>query len=661
MDREDAESLGEAFLALMEHVMAAPGQRVSEVQLSQLGMARSPATRRRLVIAATFTAEPVQPIITYWLHRVGLVSEIELAPFNQVFQELLRRDGVIARNRLGINVLLIRAEDWKDPSATGELVHLLDAHAARSSAETIVIVCPPSARYRSDGRSSRFEQFESEVATVAESSSSIHFISWQTILSLYPVDIIDDSESDEYAKAPYSPEFNIALGTAIARKAHSVVTPAPKVLVLDCDNTLWRGIVGEDGPHGIVIDAGHAKLQRFAIQQLEAGVLLCLVSKNNEADVWEAFENAAGMLLKREMIVSYRINWQPKSENIRSLANELNLGIDSFVFIDDSAAECAEVSHACPQVLVLQLPSMTEEIARFVDHIWPLDSRKVTEADRKRAAMYTANAQREELRGNASSLAKFIESLEVSATFVPFSREIVARISQLTQRTNQFNTTTLRCAESDVRSFLEGGAELLVVDVSDRFGDYGIVGLVIYHCDAEDLSVELFLLSCRALSRGVEHEILSELGRIAKNKRARFISIAYRRTAKNKPVHFFLETVAGEHRIVVEPDERYIYRIPVSEALVATKYIAAVDVNEPISTRAPSKRAGQNRPRHAFHAWGEIATALSSVSRIRDAVDSSLVRERALPGGYVSTSQRPGSIDTGDLVCGALDSPDWRD
>ena len=266
-----------------------------------------------------------------------------------------------------------------------------------------------------------------------------------------------------------------------------MVRPGPKVLLLDCDNTLWRGVVGEDGVDGIAIDPGRRALQELAINRLGAGVLLGLVSKNNEADVWEAFAAAPGMLLRREMIVCHRINWEPKSRNIQSLAEELNLGVDSFVFIDDSPAECAEVRAGCPGVLVLQLPAEPDAIARFLEHLWPLDPRKVTDTDRKRAALYAANARREELRSQAPDLRRFVASLEVRTTFLPFSKETAARAAQLTQRTNQLTTTTLRRSEAELRADLTGGAEILIADVSDRFGDYGIVGVVIYRRGAAAL------------------------------------------------------------------------------------------------------------------------------------------------------------------------------
>src|SRR5262249_34480969 len=211
---------------------------------------------------------------------------------------------------------------------------------------------------------------------------------------------------------------------------------------------------------------GRATLQRFALAQRDAGIVLAIASKNNPADVWDAFAQTPGMLLRRDMIVADRISWEPKSRSLRGLAAELNLGLDAFAFIDDSPAECAEVRAACPGVLVLQLPA-PDAIAHFLAHLWPFDPRAQTAIDRKRSAPYVANARREQLRGTSADLSAFIASLELRIAVVPFSAEVAPRVAQLTQRTNQFNTTTIRRTEAELDAC---GADVLVVDVADRFG-----------------------------------------------------------------------------------------------------------------------------------------------------------------------------------------------
>ena len=160
---------------------------------------------------------------------------------------------------------------------------------------------------------------------------------------LYPVADYHDPQRDQLGHIPYTPLFFAALGTILARRIHALLNPPHKVVVLDCDNTLWKGVVGEEGVAGITIPTAWMGLQRFMVELAGKGFLLCLCSKNDEPDVLEVFDRRPDMVLRRDHLVSWRINWQPKSQNIRSLAQELNLGLDSFIFLDDNPVECAEV------------------------------------------------------------------------------------------------------------------------------------------------------------------------------------------------------------------------------------------------------------------------------------------------------------------------------
>ena len=286
-----------------------------------------------------------------------------------------------------------------------------------------------------------------------------------------------------------------------------------------------------------------------------------------------------------------------------------------------------------PACWCCSFPAEPDAISRFLRHLWPLDLRKVTDTDRKRAELYAANARREQLRSATSDLHQFVASLEVRTTFVPFSKETAARAAQLTQRTNQLNTTTLRRSEAELRAIADGGAELLLVDVSDRFGDYGIVGLVVYRRGPEALEVDTFLLSCRALGRGVEQRILAELGRIAGDRGLALVDLSYRRTAKNRPAFQLLEAMAGRHRVDTGTDGHHVYRVPVSEALaqadgLVTAQVAAEDA-------APAS-PGQVEAAVSLDLWRRIATELDSIPRIRAQLAASLARTRSAETAYVA-------------------------
>jgi FkbH-like protein len=337
------------------------------------------------------------------------------------------------------------------------------------------------------------------------------------------------------------------------------------VIVLDCDQTLWKGVCGEDGPDGIAIDPPRRFLQEFMVRQYQSGVLLCICSKNNEPDVWEVFDRRPEMPLKREHFVAWRINWEPKSSNIKSLAQELQLGSDSFVFVDDDPVVCSEVQTNAPEVLILNLPADAGQIPDYLENYWAFDHLSITAEDLKRSDMYRQNAERHRLLEKSANLSDFLQSLELKCEISEMGEENLSRVAQLTQRTNQFNATTIRRNESEIRKIInESGARCLVVHVRDRFGDYGLVGAIIFFTRPNELEVDTFLLSCRALGRGVEHRMIAALGGIALEAHLRSVTVRFVETKKNRPVSDFLERTCSAYR---EADgSAVLFRYPVQVA-----------------------------------------------------------------------------------------------
>ena len=291
-------------------------------------------------------------------------------------------------------------------------------------------------------------------------------------------------------------------------KFHALRVPAHKVLVLDCDETLWQGVVGEDGVDGISIPPHLAQLQQFAVDIQEKGTLICLASKNVEQGVVDVFEKRPDMVLKLEHVVARRINWEPKPSNLVALARSLNLGLDLFVFIDDNPVECALMRAELPQVVTLQLPT-AGDVTSFLSNLWTFDKTAVTEEDTRRTAMYRENAARVEFEEAATDIEAFIASLKVVTDIALPNDGEWPRLAQMTQRTNQFNFTTIRRTEPEIRTLPSFGDIVLRIKVSDRYGDYGIVGLVIVTTQGRSLAVDTFLMSCRVLGRGVEHADLA--------------------------------------------------------------------------------------------------------------------------------------------------------
>ena len=454
----------------------------------------------RVVISATFTSESLGKPLSYLLSEAGMPAELDFAPYSQVFQQLLDPGSLMASNREGVNVILARLEDWgtsaKGSYGTLELdspvcqeeiernardfVEALKAFAGRSPAPLIFCLCHPSKAVVEDVEGARFfERVSERVTSELEGMSNLYLVTREQIDEVYPVEDYDDPAGNKLAHVPYKLAYFSALGGILARKIYRIKSARHKVVVLDCDQTLWKGVCGEVGPEGVELDAPRLALQEFMLAQHRTGMVLCLCSKNNEEDALQVFERRTEMPLKLEHIVSWRINWGNKSENIRSLAQELQLGLDSFIFVDDDPVVCAEAMANCPEVLTLQLPQEVETIPRFLRNVWAFDHLKITREDEQRSQLYKQNAERERLRQGSQSFDDFIASLGLEIEISLMKPEHIARVSQLTHRTNQFNFTTIRRSESDIEHLCrEGGGECFVVDVRDRFGDYGLVGAV---------------------------------------------------------------------------------------------------------------------------------------------------------------------------------------
>ncbi len=527
-----------------------------------------------LVISATFTAEPIQDSIAFWLRKFDLAFDIKFAPYNQVFQELLGDGTLVASNQDGVNVLLVRLEDWQGgheagplPSqveqTTREFAGALRAASLRSAVPFVVCLCAASPAVLADAaRSAELSIAEAAILAEFKDAPTVHVVTSADVASTYNVKDYYSEHTDQIGHVPYTGDQFTALGTMVARRIWALRSRPHKVIALDCDGTLWRGTCGEDGPDGVHFDAPWKLLQQFMVQQYEAGMLLCICSKNAPEDVFAVFDKRREeMPLKREHIVSWRVNWTAKSENLRSLAKELELGLDSIIMLDDNPIEAAEIGAHCPEVLMLQLPPDEEKFSPFLRRIWAFDHLKTTGEDKNRTEYYRANAQRETARTESLSMDDFLRGLQLQITIAPVQAAQLERVAQLTQRTNQFNVTTIRRTVGELQQLCDHGkAECLVVQVRDRFGDYGLVGAVIYAKVPGALVVDSFMLSCRALGRKVEHRMLSELGALAKRADATHVDVPLTVTPKNKPARDFLESLGKQFQAV--KDDGILFRFP---------------------------------------------------------------------------------------------------
>jgi amino acid adenylation domain-containing protein/FkbH-like protein/FkbM family methyltransferase len=449
-----------------------------------------------------------------------------------------------------------------------DFTNALKTATTRSPNPYLVCICPPAPNNKT-AFNGLHEKLQEQLARDLQNTPSICLIKSQELLKTYPVQEYYDPYGDELGHIPYHPTFFTALGTILARKILALKSSPYKVIALDCDNTLWNGICGEDGVEGVKINAPFQALQEFIIAQQTTGKLICLCSKNQPDEVFAVFEQHPDMLLKRNHLVNWRINWQEKSHNLQSLAEELQLGLDSFIFIDDNPVECAEVRANCPEVLTLQLPQASEKIPQFLDHIWAFDQLQTTQEDQQRTNFYQQNIQRQRLQEDSLSFEDFLAQLNLEIEISPVQTEQLTRVAQLTQRTNQFNLTTIRRSESQIKQLCSSGElDCRGVKVKDRFGDYGLVGLLLFTVQENSLIVDTFLLSCRVLGRGVEHQILAYLGTIAQEKRLAKVELFYKPTPKNKPIWDFLTGI--EKGLLQEKKDGVLFEFPAQIASETT-------------------------------------------------------------------------------------------
>ncbi len=512
-----------------------------------------------IAICATFTAEPLAESLRYWLSQLQIPADLEFAPYNHAVQTLLDATGIFARNTNGLNVVLVRFEDWERHSAgtesadaksrNRELIAGLKTAESMCASPLLVCICPPSPQAIADaGQGALLRQLEQDLSSQLSGLPTVRFLSAARLLELYPVANYYDRAADQLGHIPYTPEAYAALGTAIARAFLASRRTPYKVIVTDCDNTLWRGICGERGPQGVELDPASRAVQNFLKLRQKEGMLLCVCSKNAASDVEETFDAHPEMPLQRSDFAGWRVNWRPKSENIQALAAELSLGLDSFIFVDDNPMETAEVEAHCPGVLALTLPADACLIPRFLDHVWAFDQHGVSKEDQSRTVMYRENALRRSVLAESLSYADFIRglNLEIEIRELNGAAEI-ERAAQMTQRTNQFNFTTRRFTVPQIREALNcDSSRVLAAFVRDRYGDYGQVGLVMFEPVQDALQVRDFLLSCRVLGKGVEHAIVARLGQIALARSLSALEISFVATPKNTPAHDFLASLNAE-------------------------------------------------------------------------------------------------------------------
>ncbi len=528
-------------------------------------------------IIRNFTAEPMQLWLRRELLQSGITVECEFGGISTAAVEIdalqVHGTGTVASgecNTVRLNVLALCLETsasdfghgtWK---ADEICQHHLDmiGHAIQRSAAPIVIntVLPPLFASAGLGETpgvpthaARIEALNQEIRALAAShAGKVVLVDWAALARQFGEQGTYDYRFWFSSAAPFAQPFLARYAAAIAAVVRAISGRARKLLVLDCDQTIWGGILGEVGIDGICLSSDtlpgayfHA-FHRTILDLAARGVILALCSKNEEADVLEVLDRHPHCLIKRQHVAAWRIGWQSKDRSIVEICEELKVSLDSAVFVDDSPLECQMVAASLPEVRVLQTPKRPEDIVTFLQRNYLFDTLLVTNDDTARTASYQDNKAREGLRRELADLSDYRKRLETRIRVGQAAKSDLTRVAQLVQRTNQFNLTTRRHTLFELRTLHEDAdAFIAICDVSDRFGDLGITGVAIARrLDPTTAALDSLMISCRALGRDVEHAFSIWLVRTLADQWGVTTFLAeYIRSPRNEPAAGFLDQI----------------------------------------------------------------------------------------------------------------------
>jgi FkbH-like protein len=537
---------------------------VQRVRARRAGLPDPPGVRARVALMGSFTLDPLVPFLDLECRAAGMVPSFHLAPFGAWEREA--RDPASATAEFAPDaVFLAAALDDLVPDlagspspgalhgageeAVGRVVSAAQAFRASSSAALVVFgfhtaFADPLGPAGS-GAGSRAAWVADLNARLAESLAEVAdtwMLDVGDVLARRGGGAADDPRLRHMARMRIPPA---ALG-ALARACAGYVAPlrglTRKCIAVDLDNTLWGGLAGEDGVAGIRLGdtapgSEHVELQRWLKSMADRGFLLAAVSKNNEADALEVIRGHDAMVLREGDFAARRINWLPKHENIAAIAEELGIGLDSVVFVDDSREERDLVRRMLPQVLTPELPADAARFRAALETLPQLQQLRVTDADRARGGQYRVRVEREQAKAaSGGSLGDFLHSLELVVQVAPAAPATLSRVHQLFQRTNQFNLTTRRHDLAHLAAAAnDHSRRLFALRAHDRLSDHGLVGAALVEMDGSRWRVESLVLSCRVIGYGVETAFVAALASAAREAGASTLEGEMVPTEKNHP------------------------------------------------------------------------------------------------------------------------------
>lgn len=518
---------------------------------------------RSVRILRNFTIEPIEPLLRVAGYRAGLRLEVAYSGYDPATEA----PAETGAGNPDVAVVALRLEELAPALSAGflELARGAVAELAADTLEHVVSVardvrtrwgCPvlvhnfvvplsPAAGLGDsqdpEGQINTVRRMNTALAERIRGLDGAHVLDVDHLLSGLGLRQAADQRGARVSGAPLSVSALRELADAQVRHINALRGPAAKCVIVDCDNTLWGGVVGEDGIAGLVLgDSGEGRMHRDLQQSLldlrRRGVVLAICSRNDEADVLEVLRTHPDCLLGEDDFATMRVNWENKAENIVSIAEELNLGLEHIAFIDDDRFECEWIRTRLPLVHVLVWPADVGK-DRGPDDLGLFDSLVVTDEDRARTERYRAEAGRRMARDEVATVEDYLHSLEMLARLGRTRAQHLARVAQLTQRTNQFNLTTRRYDVAALEEILrEPGSEIIWLDLRDRFGGHGIIGCVILRWRSGTAVIDTLLLSCRVIGRGAEALLVHAAATLARDRGAAELVGEYLPSKRNSQV-----------------------------------------------------------------------------------------------------------------------------
>lgn len=529
----------------------------------------------RIAFLRNVTIDPTDAYLKYLCALEKWKADVYMGEYDAIIQDVLNRDSELFRFKPEVIVLCLKL-DYFSSELTSCYTAMSEGHVAqekdrvldfintviqgirKNSNATILVhnfevpVFPGYGIYDSQNMKNQrgtFFDINVKLQELVQQQGNVYLIDVDRIQTVLGYENYLDRRYWHIGKAPYTRAAAMEIAREYMKALRALKGRAKKCLVLDCDNTLWGGIVSEDGPDNIQIGktypgSAFLEFQKSILNLFHRGVMLTVCSKNNPKDVMDVLENHPDMVLRKENFVSIKVNWNDKPSNIIEISKELNIGLDSIVFIDDSEFEINSVKQIVPDVLSIHLQGDPVLYADFLNSCGLFDTLTVSEEDRKRNQMYLSEESRKRAASSMQNmtLEEYYRYLEMEVEIKKADSYSVPRIAQLSQRTNQFNLTTKRYSEADILYFVNSETHSVrYIKVWDRFGDSGIVGAAILNYKGEDCYIDTFLLSCRVIGRGVEDVLLKACETLALKKGCSRIIGLYIPSQKNMITSQFYE------------------------------------------------------------------------------------------------------------------------